>query len=173
MPQTSPGHRASGRPAGSLQQGRKAPLRHLPRQFLNTERTWRKYHRIYGVKALKRNTRFKSKQLTQLWGRCLPGCRRKKGWTWGALRQKEPSSVGCPTRCGKWAPRHTARGREAPTSFFGMHIFGCPTPTSKTVAWDVPPQGHSDVYKDVYCSLNCSWEHSGTIQMAFGEGQAK
>lgn len=37
MPQTSPGHRASGRPAGSLQQGRKAPLRHLPRQFLNTE----------------------------------------------------------------------------------------------------------------------------------------
>lgn len=30
------------------------------------------------MKALKRNTRLKSKQLTQLWGRCLPGCRRKK-----------------------------------------------------------------------------------------------
>ena len=51
--------------------------RHSHRQFLNTGNMEEIPHNLW-MRALKRNTRLKSKQLTQLWGRRLPRCRRQK-----------------------------------------------------------------------------------------------
>lgn len=111
------------------------------------------------MKALKRNTRLKSKQLTQLWGRCLPGCRRKKRMDLGWV-ETEGEKLGCPTR---WALHTQLEGGRIETAssthqpFWNAH-FGGGTTTSKTFAWDVLTQGHGDMYKDVHCSLICGWK---------------
>lgn len=80
-------------------------------QFLNTG-IWRKYHGIYGGKALKRNTRLKSKQLTQLWGDvCLRvGGKGDRVWRQGTC------SVGPLSMWSQGTLSHTAlrvRGQEA------------------------------------------------------------
>lgn len=119
VPRTSPETSGLAGPAGNLWQRRKAPLRQLHGQILNTG-TWRKYHGIYGVKALKRNTRLKSKQLTRLWGRCLPGYRREKKKI--DLEQveaegKSSGEGGCPTKRDRSHLGTQLEGGDAETAF--------------------------------------------------------